>query len=290
MPSLSGLSLLAGHGLFASAGAFYFGPRNSCSCLNWLETYESGKAKCGDALETLARARETGERRLARDPCEGAAAYSKQNDYYCAKVMQGSTLPDTPANFSEAAWCYVSSTCAQLGGGARVNADVSWKVCTRGQDNFLADLEPPDLIRLAKDNTQDVSTLVQMAYPVLKVVPFSEAREVFVGNEAQELALNPIFYWEAYGRTHVWPSVENAALGQSAVENATQQLAPEVRRAVEAVISSGQPTIMCETLPSPESASPCGQGEVFVIVRREVWRMKHWNCRTGDGYCMPYAS
>jgi len=224
----------------------------SCACLNWKEVYESKKASCGDALEHFTYTRAVGEHVTTWHFCEGASAYDKQDDRFCTKVAQGSSLPDEPASFADAAWCYVPSECADLNGGAAVNQNVSWKVCRAGQDSFLADLHPASLLGLARRNGQDIGLLTQMAYRVLKQVTFGEARELFRA---------PLHY----------------------------KLPKDTRDLVSAIIDSGKPTILCERAAPAGSPDSCGAGEVFVVAGRDVWRMETMQCRTGEKGCTRYA-
>uniref|UniRef100_A0A7S2IDD0 Uncharacterized protein n=1 Tax=Alexandrium andersonii TaxID=327968 RepID=A0A7S2IDD0_9DINO len=221
---------------------------DSCACLNWRQTYESGKASCGDGLETYTYSRTSGKHMVTFHFCEGASAYNQQNDAYCTKVAQGSLLPTKPKDFTEGAWCYVSPECASLNGGAAVNSNVSWKVCTAGQDKFLAELTPPELVELANKNQQDIGLLVQMAYPVSRTVVLKEAREVFYEKQPQTL---------------------------SAADSA----------AVQTVVDSGRPTIFCDALPPPGNPDACGMGEVYVAVGTEVWRMDTTQCKIGTEGC-----
>jgi len=250
--SVARLGLL-GLGLAGLGEALAVGDRGSCACLNWKEVYESRKASCGDALEHFTYTRQVGEHMTTWHFCEGASAYDKQDDRFCTKVSQGSALPDEPASLAEAAWCYVSSGCADLNGGAAVNQNVSWKVCRAGRDSFLADLHPASLTGLARRNGQEnIGLLAQMAYRVLKQVTFGEARQAFRA---------PLRYTLPKEKLHL----------------------------VNAAIDSGKPTIICERAAPAGSPDSCGPGEIFVIVGKDVWRMDTMQCRTGEAGCTRYA-
>lgn len=76
---------------------------------------------------------------------QNSSFYKHQRHSYCMKASQ---YADASSYLHTASWCYVSSECQSLNGGARINDQVSWKACVEGQDKMLADLSVPDLCRL----------------------------------------------------------------------------------------------------------------------------------------------
>lgn len=254
MLSSSPLRLLLVGLLGPVAEAVSFDRAFTCSCLNWKKAYESNKVTCGDGLETFTYSRTVGKRMQTFHFCEGASAYNKQDDFYCTKVAQGSLLPEKPQNWTDGAWCYVSSKCQELNGGAQVNAEVSWKACSRGKDPFLADLEPKQLIELAERNGQDIGLLVQMAYPVFRDLTWGEAREVWAKSSAPA----------------------------KLTEDQTYALSHDV-------MGKTQPMIFCTSPPPAGNPDACGPGEVWVAHGREVWRMDTMQCSTGHKGCTEYA-
>jgi len=71
--------------------------------------------------------------------------YPHQRHSYCVKA---SNYAEPSSFLHKASWCYVSSQCQSLNGGARINDGVSWKACQEDQDKFLGEFEVPDLCKL----------------------------------------------------------------------------------------------------------------------------------------------
>eukprot|EP00408_Alexandrium_pacificum_P017848 CAMPEP_0171193606 /NCGR_PEP_ID=MMETSP0790-20130122/20466_1 /TAXON_ID=2925 /ORGANISM="Alexandrium catenella, Strain OF101" /LENGTH=277 /DNA_ID=CAMNT_0011658789 /DNA_START=49 /DNA_END=882 /DNA_ORIENTATION=- len=71
--------------------------------------------------------------------------YLHQRHSYCIKA---SNYADSSSFLHGASWCYVSSRCQDLHGGARINDAVSFKPCWEDQDKFLGALSVPDLCKL----------------------------------------------------------------------------------------------------------------------------------------------
>mmetsp|Transcript_36614 Transcript_36614/g.85198 ORF Transcript_36614/g.85198 Transcript_36614/m.85198 type:complete len:263 (+) Transcript_36614:61-849(+) len=181
---MAGKKLRLGIGVAVAVSAIRLDERSSanpkCQCLDFSEVYASGLAVCGMALELLplafepklkmecqpklsdlasvtstldsdARCGREALRKLDLDNCASfpdvphSSFFENQRHRYCVKVSD-SILPSSKL-YSQF-WCYVSSECDQLNHGARINNNVSWKVCNSREDAFLGDLDPPTLCSL----------------------------------------------------------------------------------------------------------------------------------------------
>jgi hypothetical protein len=177
--------------------------------------------------------------------CDGAGLYSKQDSNYCLKVSQVSELPTSPSHFSNGTWCYVSSACQTLRGGASVNSHVSWKSCAQGVDALLGDLSLTELQGVAAHNGQAVEHLAEMAYPVVRSMLMMQAVSYF-----------------------------DSTAGQTSCQ--TDHLPPnrpewEMLRAQE-VCQSGRPTLWCGLSVRKEVAEwdPCEGGVTYVSQGTEI--------------------
>jgi len=125
-----------------------------------------------------------------------ASFYHRMDNNYCVNtgmVEYGTT------GHAGAQWCVVSSECRELNGGrpvaskksfyygpqvlsfmrsfdwwrnffntitpkADIPRDVSWKLCTKGKDKMLRDLEPMEVMELAKRQDSVIGYVTKMAY------------------------------------------------------------------------------------------------------------------------------
>jgi len=122
--------------------------KEACECLNWKEVYDSGKAKCGDAVEFYVN--NVGTAKKLED--FATWDYRSENDKIC-KYMY-TQLDSTRCNglqpdHASGNWCYVSSACSALHGGQTVNDQVSWKQCQKGEDADFEDMEPRELFKMS---------------------------------------------------------------------------------------------------------------------------------------------
>jgi len=137
----------------------------ACQCLNWKETYASGLVKCGDGLEltddTLSW-HEDVEFCHGHTPSE-VPFFPGADHKYCvnAEKVKGSQPKLYPGQ-----WCYVSSQCQTLQGGKAVNSAISYKMCTKEDDDTLGELPPAELFALSEHMVPpgDGQMMVLMAY------------------------------------------------------------------------------------------------------------------------------
>jgi len=125
----------------------------ACKCLNWKETYDSGKAKCGDALEFFVNFVEWGTSKIGDwkswdyrtqgwEPIE----YDEMCKYLYPQ-LDSTRCNGLSGDKSKGNWCYVSSACSTLHGGEAVNSNVSWKHCQKGEDPDFEDVPPQELFK-----------------------------------------------------------------------------------------------------------------------------------------------
>jgi len=140
-------------------------PENPCQCLNFKRTYDSGLAKCGEALnvEKVEWGCDWFAAGFAGPGKKGMVGVGrntlKMNHSYCINHDWAREMKQ------EGTWCYVSAKCQELNGGKAVNKHVSWKKCTEGVDARLADLPPAQLFSLAREQHVDPQNIVNLAYP-----------------------------------------------------------------------------------------------------------------------------
>lgn len=135
----------------------------ACTCLNWAQVYASNAVRCGNGRETYQGEVEHGFShseaiRKDDDMCKGVKFFQQQKHSYCIKEAQ---LPGY-----EQEWCYVSSGCTVLRGGAKVNSWMGWKYCSQGRDPALGELAPSKLMEMSASQQMDPTILAAMAYPV----------------------------------------------------------------------------------------------------------------------------
>eukprot|EP00747_Dinoflagellata_sp_TGD_P035528 gnl/TRDRNA2_/TRDRNA2_137925_c0_seq2.p1 gnl/TRDRNA2_/TRDRNA2_137925_c0~~gnl/TRDRNA2_/TRDRNA2_137925_c0_seq2.p1 ORF type:complete len:542 (+),score=60.64 gnl/TRDRNA2_/TRDRNA2_137925_c0_seq2:65-1690(+) len=149
-----------------------------CSCQNWKQAYESGRATCGKAAEFYAT------RHTANPlPHELAEEYSIHGREICTNFfhqLDNNFCVNVNRGDNKGQWCYVSPRCGQLHGGAPVSNDrfieFSWKICTQGQDVTLSTMSPRQLANMAEQLDVDLGLLHKMSYPVVASPPSFLAR------------------------------------------------------------------------------------------------------------------
>lgn len=168
-----------------------------CACMSYQEAYHNHGVQCGQGSELLEHFQPTHFGRVL--PFMGlefcGRFYTQRNDSYCSNAV-----------FSAAPrqWCYVSSQCNELNGGAIVESlvpnqtlasqdhvfsfhdtglqsTVSMKYCGAG-DQALRDLSPPQLHELASTQRFDVGLFVKEAYPIASHALWSDIRAFFGTN------------------------------------------------------------------------------------------------------------
>jgi len=161
---------------------------DSCQCLNWKQTYDSGAVLCGEGLELTSSvfAAEGGPKLTAAQWIAMMHSPTKSlpfkdwneeicvhllNNYDDNKCIRGGGYMDS--EFFGQAWCYVSRQCggqslAVNGTQAPANApQVSAKFCENGTDPFLGAMAPPELFEYGKRMGLEVpDDLVRLAYPI----------------------------------------------------------------------------------------------------------------------------
>mmetsp|Transcript_65994 Transcript_65994/g.148304 ORF Transcript_65994/g.148304 Transcript_65994/m.148304 type:complete len:236 (-) Transcript_65994:33-740(-) len=120
----------------------------ACQCLNWKQTYESRLVKCGAAFDV--------------GFCD-LGLFLNFDHKYCinAEMATGPQQKVYPGS-----WCYVSSQCQTLRGGTAINSDISFKMCTKEDDDTLGELPPAELFALSEHMVPpgDGQMMVLMAY------------------------------------------------------------------------------------------------------------------------------
>lgn len=122
--------------------------KDVCACLNWVEVYYKGAAKCGDTFELnpafpyykkhWPEATNDEVRFLASAEWHSVYCddmFMKLDNRLCVNGDHGhgAALKD---------WCYVKAECRDLNGGSTINATkyVNWKACKPGVDELMRDL------------------------------------------------------------------------------------------------------------------------------------------------------
>lgn len=129
-------------------------PNAACNCLPWRDAYRRAGSSCGQANELWTQ-------RSPKPPMKKE---------FCTDFYERITWTScTNINFHNRAtkqWCYVSSRCKSLNGGKSIpNTEISWKTCTKGEDDLLVEKTPEQLHVLAMRNDLNVGLVVKMAYP-----------------------------------------------------------------------------------------------------------------------------
>jgi len=114
----------------------------ACRCLNWKEAYASGSVSCGQGQE-LYPFLQTSD--LSWDQALPFVGDEMCTDFY-EKLDHNSCVPLSPEISIEGRddqWCYVSTACMDLNGGAHVQGRaVSWKMCAEKTPTQSSSLIP----------------------------------------------------------------------------------------------------------------------------------------------------
>lgn len=176
---------------------------NPCKCLEWKEVYASGRAVCGEGAEfymidgltnyplewTMEVSNIYGQK-LYNALC--SSFFTKLPATHCVNM----NIYSLGAQGREAAtWCYVSSECKKLNGGAvvadkvtpppapkwltqffykpqLVPRNISWKTCEVGADQSLRMMDPGDFLQLADSMRAVKSFASKFAYPVFDKIEY----------------------------------------------------------------------------------------------------------------------
>ncbi|CAK0869842.1 unnamed protein product [Prorocentrum cordatum] len=195
MPSLAVAAVLL-HLLLPLLGA---APADLCACLNWKQVYMNDLAKCGEGLELYPGRHFAGypepagfRRRelawahvLVGDEYQRCDLFFKRLDRnFCVNV---GPFERGVQEWFGGTWCYVGPGCAELNGGTRLAelsggwqdwlmgfindaavstvSNLSWKLCTPGEDARLQDVEPASFLRLAAGLSLNLGYGLKLAYP-----------------------------------------------------------------------------------------------------------------------------
>jgi len=161
---------------------------DSCQCLNWKQTYDSGALLCGEGFElsssvfTKAGPKVTAPKWLAmmHSPTERLATFKDWHEEMCVhflnnyddnKCIRGGGY--IQSEISQRTWCYVSRQCVNAshavdGTQAPANApQVSVKFCEDGTDPRLGDMAPQELFEYGKRMGIEMpGDFVRLAYPI----------------------------------------------------------------------------------------------------------------------------
>eukprot|EP00413_Alexandrium_margalefii_P039265 CAMPEP_0204605724 /NCGR_PEP_ID=MMETSP0661-20131031/58653_1 /ASSEMBLY_ACC=CAM_ASM_000606 /TAXON_ID=109239 /ORGANISM="Alexandrium margalefi, Strain AMGDE01CS-322" /LENGTH=261 /DNA_ID=CAMNT_0051616985 /DNA_START=65 /DNA_END=850 /DNA_ORIENTATION=- len=223
--------------------------RGACQCLDWVPTYRQGLVQCGQGMEVGTMLSVGVPLADAVQSDHGCSIYPKLQGNLCLKAKQGAHLYSgstaAAADPYDYTWCYVSSSCKQLGGGRKVNGQVSWKTCAEGVDKRYGDLNPRDLMGVitAAGMQGDPTLMTVMAYPYLRVT---------------------------------WAEVEAFF---SPDPQAALTLATPLRQRLQDIVNSGKPMMICTSLASPGNGRPDACGAPYtlhVVVGKELWYFPHF--------------
>lgn len=117
-----------------------------CECMSYRDVYERHGVRCGDLFE--------------KHGLQCAMFYRKMEDTMCWNI---------PDDMDHRQWCYVSSECQHLNGGATLPARqrevaLQWKTCERNKDRMSRYRTVKSLSRYAKKHDFDLSEVLSMAY------------------------------------------------------------------------------------------------------------------------------
>ena len=71
---------------------------------------------------------------------------------------------DITSDSDPAQHCFVSSDCESLNGGSHINQLLSKKMCVRGEDSMLSEMQPEEVQAFAKKHDLDIGLVVKEAY------------------------------------------------------------------------------------------------------------------------------
>lgn len=151
----------------------------TCRCLNWRDSYQSGHVECGQAFEFSRMKRDdyppTAERYI-QNAAPGMMFFYKPmlNVHFCSSFFEKfdgtscvrTSMDRDPVAWYGKSWCYVSDECD---GSIKVpKTGASVKLCETGKDTFLGDLDPEALIAYGRNmNFTTPGVMVKLAYPVV---------------------------------------------------------------------------------------------------------------------------
>mmetsp|Transcript_125607 Transcript_125607/g.228684 ORF Transcript_125607/g.228684 Transcript_125607/m.228684 type:complete len:946 (+) Transcript_125607:54-2891(+) len=164
---------------------------DECACLNWRETYRAGDAVCGQGQELLTAVRSSD---LPRDLVQPFVEMELCNEFFEKLDHRYCVIQDMSPRRSDAGartWCYVSSACQRLNGGASLGEGAaSWKVCDAREDAFLGSLAPAELVAQAEEHELNLGLLVKAAYPLEQAL-WSEVESFWWTGDGPEAAEKP---------------------------------------------------------------------------------------------------
>jgi len=188
--------------LAAVQSAFLRHTEDTCACRNWKQAYKSGAVKCGAGAEWDWE---------ASDPSKPLA---KQYEIYyndstkevvCEKfwkLLDNDRCINHNVGSDEATWCYVNAKCKEIGGGSKINDEVSWKTCLPGDLKFR-DYTPEELYKFSNEHDIWFGGFAKIAYPgskagemqLAQVDEFKDGIPTWVGVKINKLGLNNKPYW-----------------------------------------------------------------------------------------------
>lgn len=204
--------------------------KKSCECLPWHKVYKYGGVKCGSGYEFYSYSSGAGAHRepgpdgsygdaeLCKDipGHPGTATFMWQKHNYCVKK-------DVKGSYEEA-WCYVSSECKTLQGGAKVEGEAgahfAYKECLASDDGLLSDRTPKELAKLAQTDT----TIPKYAWKLIANLAYShlEGRLKETDPLGFELKLKqsatrdePVKYLDDKGNLFAWKGKQGVVFGES---------------------------------------------------------------------------
>lgn len=184
----------------------------SCACKNWKQAYQNG-IKCGSGKEWAWEATNT------RDPpLQYKMFYNDTNkDLVCHRfwsVLNTDRCINLNVGKDEGSWCYVSSSCKTLNGGAKIGNESSWKRCS-GKEPKFSDYTPEELYNFAQKNDIWFGGLVKISHPgskigeqrIATVDEFNESIPTWVAVKLKEVKATKKPYWFDTNKNGTMPFV-----------------------------------------------------------------------------------
>merc|ERR1740123_1764158 len=155
--------------------------------MQWRDAYKAQNMTCGNGPEfffaTGKKSLTKGEAfmsKMSLGPEFCARFYEKISESICVNVNMGE---------DQGQWCWVSSKCKSLAGGAAMpQTKLAWKQCSP-RDKRLRDLTPEQLASKAVSLDLDLGLLHKMSYPLYKKALWGEVQHIWSPDTTATAAL-----------------------------------------------------------------------------------------------------
>lgn len=150
---------------------------NNCNCLTWKDVYKSHGVVCGMGQELLEFGGMVMKPVVGEEFC--TKFYEKLSGNFCTQLHYSTDRKEQ--------WCYVSSQCQALNGGAPLSGtSVSWKQCTAQEDRMLLEMAPSEVLKLAQAEDKDAGLMIKMAYPLYTAgIKWPDVQATLLGHNGQ---------------------------------------------------------------------------------------------------------